>query len=73
MAKISREIIREIQKDAKTYMRALKGDGITRDDIMVAENLMVFGYRRGLGDREKNQNERNIVKENPEPVNPESE
>lgn len=71
MATISREILREIQDEARIYMRAIKGDNISRDDIIAAENLMVFGYKRALDDRQKSLKETQTVKENMEAINSE--
>jgi len=48
MARISKNILKEIQKEARDYIYAVKGNKATSEDIMTAENLITFGYERGL-------------------------
>ncbi|WKZ70102.1 MAG: hypothetical protein QY331_02385 [Melioribacteraceae bacterium] len=44
MGKVSKNMIEEIEVIAKEYMTQVKGDNLTEFDLMVAENLVMFGY-----------------------------
>jgi|GEM_PF-1521368 hypothetical protein len=44
MATIPAIVRDEIKEQAKAYMSAIKGDDLTDEDIMIAENLIIFGY-----------------------------
>jgi len=66
MAMITTEKLNELKNEAITYITANKGNDISKDDIIVAENLMVFGYIRGL---EEIQNEKKSGGKNPEAFN----
>jgi len=46
MGKVSKNMIEEIEVIAKEYMTQVKGDNLTEFDLMVAENLVMFGYLR---------------------------
>ncbi|HSH51813.1 MAG TPA: hypothetical protein VK982_08850 [Bacteroidales bacterium] len=41
MAEVSKNMIEVI---AKEYMTQIKGDNLTEFDLMVAQNLVMFGY-----------------------------
>jgi uncharacterized Zn ribbon protein len=64
MASIKRHILLDLQNEARNYMKFLKGDKVTDDDIIIAENLMVFGYSRGLDEGKKIKEISMAVKEN---------
>ena len=53
MAKINEEILMEIKETAKDYMLAVKGHHLTENDIMIAENLIMFGYLKAINEKEK--------------------
>lgn len=44
MATIPTIVKDEIKEQAKTYMSGIKGDHLTDEDVMIAENLIIFGY-----------------------------
>lgn len=50
MAEIDTAIKEEIKKWAKNYMTAIKGKALTKEDIMIAENLIMFGYLKAKED-----------------------
>lgn len=58
MGEVAKHIIEEIEEIAKEYMSDVKGADLTEFDLMVAENLIMFGYIRAQ--REIN---RNLVSE----------
>lgn len=50
MAVISKRTLNEIQLEAKQYLLSLKGNELTEEDVVAAENLIVFGYCRAMED-----------------------
>lgn len=50
MAVIPKRTLNEIQLEAKQYLLSLKGNELTEEDVVAAENLIVFGYCRAMED-----------------------
>lgn len=64
MGEVSLHIIEEIENIAKEYMTDVKGTNLTKADLMIAENLIMFGYLRAKNEIEKNfSNELNSKRE----------
>jgi len=41
---ISSNIVEQLKADALEYMTSLKGDKITKEDITIAQTLIIYGY-----------------------------
>ncbi|MFO7447949.1 MAG: hypothetical protein R6W90_16420 [Ignavibacteriaceae bacterium] len=68
---ISKQILYEIQKEARHYIASVKGQNYTADDLVVAENLIVFGYLKAIEDIESNSKVTKAMKENTAVINSE--
>jgi hypothetical protein len=53
MAAIDRETMQQIRLKAKEYMKFMKGRTITKEDIMIAENLIIFGYMKAKNEADR--------------------
>lgn len=57
MSKIKTKILNELRRTATEHIAAMKGNKLKDEDIIIAENLVIFGYLKGLEERDKNQSE----------------
>lgn len=53
MGRISLASMNAIKETAQEYMKEVKGKELTEEDIMIAENLIMFGYIKALEEKEK--------------------
>lgn len=63
MGKISRQTLHDIKETARDYMYAIKGHHLTENDVMIAENLIMFGYIRAKHEKDKTSNRTKNLKE----------
>ncbi|MBZ0200350.1 MAG: hypothetical protein K8H86_10810 [Ignavibacteriaceae bacterium] len=64
MAEISKQTLWDIRKEAREYLISLKGEHLTDEEIIHAENLMVFGYHWAMEELESELKGTNTQKEN---------
>lgn len=53
MGRISIETMGAIKETALEYMKEVKGKELTDKDVMIAENLIMFGYIKALDEKDK--------------------
>ena len=64
MAGITKETLYHIQNEVREYVTSIKGENITTEDLVFAENLMVFGYKLAKDELNIRNDESKITKEN---------
>jgi hypothetical protein len=64
MADVSIKTLREMQHEARKYLISVKGNKLSEIELIYAENLMVFGYKKAMEDLGWKQNKTKTSKEN---------
>ncbi len=64
MSKISKQTLYDIKCEAKKHLESFKGKSITDEDLVFAENLMVFGYLRAVNELETSPKQTRTMIEN---------
>ena len=64
MADISMKTLHEMQIEARNYLSAVKGGDFDELELIYAENLMVFGYKKAMQELGLKQIKTKIAKEN---------
>lgn len=57
MGKINTKILKELRLMAKEHAAAIKGNNLKDEDILIAENLIIMGYLKGIEYKIKEQKE----------------
>lgn len=64
MSIISKQTLYDIQCEARKHLESFKGKNITDEELIFAENLMVFGYLRAVSELERTQKQSRTMIEN---------